>query len=85
MILKTTNLYFRVDRREISFIKFIYEACDGITMLSTIDAAMGIVKFAVPPGCEDEFHQVLSDLKKQIRIEPWQYEAQPAVSQANKV
>ena len=79
MILKTTNLYFRVDRREISFIKFIIEACDGIAMLSTLDSAMGIVKFAVSPGCEDEFHQVLFDLKKQIRIEPWQYIEQAPV------
>ena len=76
MMLKTKRLYFRVDRREISFIKFIFEACDGIATLSTVDSAMGIVRFAVSPGCEDEFHQVLSDLKKQIRIEPWENSAQ---------
>ena len=72
MILKTTVKHYRVDRREISYIKFIFEACDGIAILSTIDSAMGIVKFAVAPGCEDDFEQVLSDLKKQIRIETWQ-------------
>jgi hypothetical protein len=67
--LKPTVYVFRVDRRKISFIKFIFEACDGIATLSTLDPAMGIVKISMAPGCEGEFHEVLADLKKEILFE----------------
>ena len=72
MKLRSTEKFYRVDRKKIGFIKFIIEACDGIAMFSTLDAGMGIVKFAVPPGCEDAFEQVMADLGQKIRIEPWQ-------------
>ncbi|MBA3031418.1 MAG: DUF4911 domain-containing protein [Proteobacteria bacterium] len=67
--LKSTIEYFRVDRRRISFVKFILEACDGIATLSTLDPAMGIVKITIAPGCEAEFHEVLADLRKDVLFE----------------
>jgi hypothetical protein len=67
--LKPTLQYFRVDRRSISFIKFILEACDGIATLSTLDSVMGIVIISIAPGCEKEFQEVLEDLKKEILFE----------------
>jgi hypothetical protein len=67
--LKTTIEHYRVDRREIAFIKFIFEAYDGIAGLRTTDPAKGIIMFHIAPGCEDQVHQILQDLKKQILIE----------------
>jgi hypothetical protein len=68
--LKTTKKYYRVDRREISFLKFIFESYDGITMFSTIDPDLGIVEFHISPGCESDVEMVLNDLQKNIIIEP---------------
>ena len=58
-----------MDRREIAFIKFIFEAYDGIAGLRTTDPVRGIIMFHIAPGCEEQVHQILEDLKKQILIE----------------
>jgi len=68
--LKTIKKYFRVDRREIAFLKFIFEAYDGIVTLTTMDPNQGIVLFCIAPGCEDVVEMILQDLKKDILIEP---------------
>ncbi len=68
--MKTTKKYYRVDRREISFLKFIFESYDGITMFSTIDPDLGIVEFHISPGCESDVEMVLNDLQKNMIIEP---------------
>jgi hypothetical protein len=67
--LKTIEQYYRVDRREIAFIKFIFEAYDGIAGLKTVDPSRGIIVFHIAPGCQDQVRRILQDLKKQILIE----------------
>jgi hypothetical protein len=68
--LQTKQQYYRVDRRKIAFIKFIFEAYDGIAALRTIDPQKGTVLFYIAPGCERQFEDILQDLSKQIRILP---------------
>ena len=68
--IETIKRYFRVDRREIAFIKFIFEAYDGIAVLETLDPNAGIVVFHIAPGCEPDVEVILQDLKKKIMIEP---------------
>ena len=70
--LKTLKQHYRVDRREIAFLKFILEAYDGIAVLKTEDAIRGIITFHIAPGCEKQFAEILQDLKKDIMIEPEQ-------------
>lgn len=65
---ETTKQYYRVDRREIAFIKFIIEAYEGLAVVSTEDAEKGIMKFSIAPGCEEEFGELISELKKDIVI-----------------
>jgi hypothetical protein len=69
-ILKSVKLHYRVDRREIAFLKYILEAYDGIATLKTEDAIRGIITFQIAPGCERQFADILQDLKKDIMIEP---------------
>jgi hypothetical protein len=66
--LKTTIQYYRVDRRQIAFIKFIFEAYDGIVGMRTTNPAKGIIKLHIAPGCEEQVEQILRDLKKEILI-----------------
>ncbi|MGD1967889.1 MAG: DUF4911 domain-containing protein [Desulfobacterales bacterium] len=60
-----------MDRRQIAFLKFIFEAYDGITTLRTFDPQKGIVLFYIAPGCEQQFQKILQDLSKQILIHPF--------------
>ena len=66
--MKTTTQYYRVDRRQIAFIKFIFEAYDGIAGMRTTDPAKGIIKLHIAPGCEEQVGRILRDLKKEILI-----------------
>lgn len=66
--MKTIERYYRVDRREIAFIKFIFEAYDGIVGMRTTDPAKGIIKLHIAPGCQEQVEQILQDLKKKILI-----------------
>jgi hypothetical protein len=67
---ETIKGYYRVDRREIAFIKFIFEAYDGIAVLETLDPKAGIVVFHIAPGCERDVDAILQDLKREVVIEP---------------
>ncbi len=71
--MESTVLYFRVDRRKIGFLKFIFEACDGIVTMSTVDAGLGLVSLQIPPGCEGEVTGILKDLQKDVFMEPFDY------------
>ncbi len=68
--LETTTRIFRIDRREIAFLRFILEAHDGIAVLTTLEREAGTVRLAIAPGCEGEVAALLNDLSSEIRMEP---------------
>ena len=68
--METSRKYYRVDRRQIAYLRFIFEAYDGIAFLRTLDAQKGIVVLHIAPGCETDVEFVLNDLRKHIMIEP---------------
>ncbi|KPJ78395.1 MAG: hypothetical protein AMJ54_04060 [Deltaproteobacteria bacterium SG8_13] len=70
--MKSIRRYYRIDRRQIAFLKFILEAYDGIATLSTIDSRRGVIALDIPPGCESDVDMVLEDLGRKMRIEPQQ-------------
>ncbi len=68
-LLETIKKYYRIDRSEICFLKFIVEAYDGLAVLTTVDPETGIVMLYIAPGCEAEIETILQELKKNIIIE----------------
>ena len=67
--METLRKYYRVDRREISFVKFIFEAYEGLAVVSNVDRDLGVVMFSIAPGCEKEFNGVLRGLRESILME----------------
>ncbi len=67
--MRTIHKLYQVDKSKIGFLKFIFEAHDGLAVITTLDAKSGQVRFAVAPGCEDDVEAILSDLKKDIFIQ----------------
>jgi hypothetical protein len=63
--------YYRIDRREIHYLKFILEAYAGVAVMRTLDPQKGLVVLHVGPGCEEEVDMIIHDLKRHIRIEVW--------------
>jgi hypothetical protein len=69
-ITRTKTSYYRVDRREIAFLKFIFEAYNGVATLTTIDPTKGIVALRSAPHCREQVAEILQNLKKEIIIQP---------------
>ena len=63
---------YRVDRREIAYLRFILEAYDGLAVVSTLDSEAGIIVLRISPGCEPDVERILQDLKRYIMMEPAQ-------------
>ena len=70
MLKTTVRRYYRIDRREIHFLRFILEGYDGVAVLRTIDPERGLVVLHIGPGCQDTVDMIIHDLQKDIRIEP---------------
>ena len=66
---QTNKQYYRVDRREIAFIRFILEAYDGVAIVRTLDPEAGIVEFQIAPGCEPDFEKIIRDIERHIMME----------------
>ena len=71
--LQTVRKRFRVDTSQISFLKFILEAYEGLAQLTTLDPGLGLVEIYVAPGCMKDFEKIIMDLKKQMLIEVIEY------------
>ena len=72
----STRRYYRIDRREIAFFKFILEAYDGLAVVSTLDPQAGIVVLHIAPGCEQDIEKIVADLSRDIMMEPAQPQCQ---------
>jgi hypothetical protein len=67
--MQTTKQCYRVDRRQISMIRFIFEAYEGLAVVTTIDPTTGVIALSVAPGCEAMAKSIMDDLAKDILIE----------------
>lgn len=67
--LHTVKRTYRVDTSQISFLKFILEAYDGMAQLTTSNPGLGLVEVYVASGCIKDFEKIIMDLKKQMLIE----------------
>jgi hypothetical protein len=68
-VAKTVKRIYRVDRREIAFLRFVFEAYDGLAVIKTLDAIKGTVVFRIAPGCERDVELILADLQKDITMQ----------------
>ena len=68
--LKTISRLYAIDRKFVGFFKFIMEGYDGIAVVETIDPQAAIIKLHIAPGCESDVLGVLTELQKEIQIEP---------------
>jgi len=69
LILKTVKKCYRVEKDQIGFIKFIFEAYDGIAVISTLNSQESTIVFSIAPGCEDEVETIITDLSGEMLIE----------------
>ena len=73
------NRYFRVNRRDMVYLKFILEAYEGMNVMSTVDNAAGIIRIAIMPGFEDDMDALLAELGTKVAMESVLWEGDAAV------
>ena len=66
--LETTRRCYRVDRREISFLKFILEAYDNVAVMSTMDPHQAVVQVTIAPGCETLVDGIMNSLTGEFEV-----------------
>jgi hypothetical protein len=66
---ETIRRYYRVDRREIAFLRFVFEAYEGLAIIETLNPESGDIVFYIAPGCESDVDMILRDLKGDIMLE----------------
>ncbi|MGE5255984.1 MAG: DUF4911 domain-containing protein [Hyphomicrobiales bacterium] len=69
MTLETTRRYYRCRCRDVAFLRFAIEACDGIAFLRTLEPGEARVVLHVPPGCEKEVDELMRGLQSVVPIE----------------
>jgi hypothetical protein len=62
--LNSTKQIFKVDRREIHFLRFTLESYDGMALVSTIDPYVALIKVSMAPGCETLVLELIDALRK---------------------
>jgi len=60
--------YFKVDRRDLVYLKFILEAYEGMSTLSTVDKRGVIVSLTIPPGFTDDMARLITALQSEITL-----------------
>jgi hypothetical protein len=59
-------VYIRIPPRKISLLRFLVEGYDGLAIVSTIDAADGLVRLLLPRSRYGEMLALLSALSRDI-------------------
>ena len=62
--------YYNVDRKDIGFLKFIFEAYDGMAVVTTMNSDKDLIMLRIARGFEEDVEIILDDLRQRIRLEP---------------
>ena len=60
---------YRVDKTRIGFIKFIFEAHEGVAVATTLDPKTGHIRLAIAPDRIETAMLVVEDLKKDFMFD----------------
>ncbi|MGD8701372.1 MAG: DUF4911 domain-containing protein [Desulfosarcina sp.] len=67
---QTARCWYEVDRRQISYLKFILEAYDNVAVVSTLDPGRAVVQIAVAPGCERLVKGIMHEMAAAFDLNP---------------
>jgi polyisoprenoid-binding protein YceI len=62
--MKLFHKEYRVDKTRIGFIKFIFEAHEGVAVATTLDPKTGHIRLAIAPDRIDTAQRIVEDLRK---------------------
>jgi hypothetical protein len=63
--MQTIKRVFRVNRRDISYLRWSIESYDGIAVVRTINPHEAFIEIMISPGCEDQVLELLDSLREE--------------------
>jgi hypothetical protein len=67
--MKTVHKEYRVDKTKIGFIRFIFEAYEGVAIATTLDAKAGHIRLAIAPERLETAQMIVDDLKRDFMFD----------------
>jgi hypothetical protein len=61
--------YFKVDRRDLVLLKFILEAYEGMSTLSTVEPTGVIIRLSIPCGFEEDVQSIIDSVGAAMSIQ----------------
>ncbi len=62
--MKTTKRNFRVDRKDINYIRTTVESYNGMAVVKTLDPFAATIEISISPGCEEWISELLDYLRE---------------------
>jgi len=63
--MQTIKRVFRVNRRDISYLRWTIESYDGMAVVRTINPHAAFIEIMISPGCEDQVLELLDSLREE--------------------
>ena len=63
--MQTIRHIFRVDRRDINYLRTTIESYDGMAVVSTLDPGKAYLEIRISPGCEQLITELLDSLREE--------------------
>ena len=60
---------YTVDKTRIGFIRFIFEAHEGVAVVTTLDPLTGHIRLTIAPGRTETAFRIIADLKKDFKFD----------------
>ena len=61
-------MVLKVDRKDLSYLRWTIESYDGMALVSTIDSALAYVEIRIAPGCEGIVTELIDHLAREEGI-----------------
>ena len=65
----TIQKYFKLDKGDIAFVKFIIEAYHGMAVIRTLNPREGVVELMIAPDFQREVGEILDSLREEIHLQ----------------
>lgn len=66
--METGNRYYQLANRDIVYLKFIQEAHEGLSLMSTVDGKRGIIRINYPVCFESDVVAMMRALSEEIAM-----------------
>lgn len=66
--METTKRVFRVERRDINYLRSTIESYDGMAVVKTLDPHKALIEIQISPGCEEFVLELMTSLSEEERI-----------------